>query len=111
LFLRPGVVLDPAWIEETAGFIGAVNERRAAIFRPLRRPAGSRPLALEALSLLGAALLGRPKPEQGLVIARSLYEELGGHEDDAAQPETGLIRRLGRRRIVMLRSGATQVAA
>ena len=41
----------------------------------------------------------------GLVISRRLYDELGGHRT-ATDPEANLIARLGRRRMLMLRSGA-----
>jgi hypothetical protein len=64
---------------------------------------------MEALGLLRLALVGRPRPEHGLIIARQLYEALGGHGEHA-DPEADLMRRLGRRRIVLLRSGAAQVA-
>jgi hypothetical protein len=60
---------------------------------------------IEAFSLMRAALGARPRPDQGLVIAKEHYERIGGHRDDAPDPETDLMRRLGRR-IVMLRSAA-----
>jgi hypothetical protein len=44
-------------------------------------------------------------PDQGLVISRRLYDELGGHRDAANDPEADLLARLGRRRVLMLRSG------
>jgi hypothetical protein len=40
------------------------------------------------------------------MISRQFYERIGGHRDDAADPEAELLRRLGRRRIVTLRSAA-----
>ena len=70
--------------------------------RPRRVPA-----LIEALTLLRLALGGRPKPQQGLIIARHLYDALGGHRDHA-DPEADLLRRLGRR-IVVLRGGAAQL--
>src|SRR5438874_2378447 len=66
---------------------------------------------IEALSLLRIALGGRPGPDQGLIISKALYAEVGGHRADAADPEAALIRSLGRRRIVMLRNGATATRA
>jgi glycosyltransferase involved in cell wall biosynthesis len=112
MFLRPGTVLDATWVDETALFIDdderhAPIRARAAVFRPGAPASSSRPLLIEALSLMRAALGARPRPEQGLVIAKELYERIGGHRDDAPDPETDLIRRLGRR-IVMLRSTAVR---
>jgi hypothetical protein len=58
------------------------------------------------LALLHAALGAAPNPRQGLLIARVLYDRLGGHRPDSREPERDLLRRLGRRRIVLLRTGA-----
>jgi hypothetical protein len=60
---------------------------------------------IEALALMRAALGARPRPEHGLVIAKHHYERIGGHRD-TSETEADLMRRLGRR-IVMLRSAAT----
>jgi glycosyltransferase involved in cell wall biosynthesis len=112
LFLAPGTVPDATWIEETRRFIEQADLRgcattRTAAFRP-GSPA-FRPALVEALALLWAALGARPDASQGLLIARSLYDALGGHRD-GAEPERDLARRLGRRRVVLLRSGAMAAA-
>ena len=52
-----------------------------------------------------AAFGAKPTASQGLVIARSFYDALGGHRD-VEEPERDLLRRLGRRRLVRLRTGA-----
>ena len=51
-----------------------------------------------------------PKPEQGLIVFKRHYVSLGGHAADAAKPESELLRRLGRARIVRLRSSAVMTA-
>jgi hypothetical protein len=106
LFLCPGVVLEATWIDETRRFIEETEVRdqtdsRAAVFRrgPLRST------LLEALALVGAALGAKPKASQGLLIAKSLYDALGGHRD-VEEPESDLLRRLGRQRLVRLRTAA-----
>jgi hypothetical protein len=114
MFLRAGTVLDATWIDETARFIEDDERRdlshsRAAVFRPVPGASVARPVLVEALSLLRAALGGRPRPDQGLLIAKHLYDRFGGHRDHA-DPESDLLRRLGRRRIVMLRSGAVNAS-
>jgi glycosyltransferase involved in cell wall biosynthesis len=108
LFLRPGIVPDATWIDETRRFIEETELRacagtHAALFRAA--PATFRPALIEALSLLRAALGARPKASQGLLIAKALYDALGGHRDIEA-PERDLVYRLGRRRTVLLRAGA-----
>jgi hypothetical protein len=107
LFLRPGVVPDGTWVAEVMRFVEAAElsghaDALAAVFSPA--PATARP-TLAALALVAAAF-GWLRPEQGLVIAKSLYERLGGHRDGVADCEADLLRRLGRRRILVLRSGA-----
>jgi hypothetical protein len=67
--------------------------------------AAFRPTLLEALALLWTALGARPNASRSLLIARSLYDALGGHRD-VAEPERDLARRLGRRRLILLRCGA-----
>lgn len=107
MFMRPGIALDPAWIGEVTRFIRRAEQQEratlAATFRPPATFAGS---ALgEAMALLRVALGGRARPEQGLLIAKSFYQQLGGHRADAADPEDDLLRRIGQRRIVLLRAG------
>jgi hypothetical protein len=114
MFLRPGTVLDSTWVDEAGRFIDEDERRdpdqsRAAAFRPAPAASAARPLMVEALALMRLALGARPRPEHGLIIAKHHYERMGGHRDDAAEPEADLMRRLGRR-VVMLRSGATATA-
>jgi glycosyltransferase involved in cell wall biosynthesis len=106
LFLKPGVVLEASWVEETRRLIEEVElgknpQVKAAVFRGGSRASPT----LEALALLRAALGAWPDPSQGLVIAKSLYEALGGHRDVPA-PERDLLRRVGRKRLVWLRTSA-----
>jgi glycosyltransferase involved in cell wall biosynthesis len=114
MFLRPGVVLDSTWIEEAHRFIEHVERSgqynvRAAVFRPAPAIVDSRPLLLEALSILKSALSRRPHPEQGLLISKRLYQQLGGHRAGIVDPESDLLSRLGRKRTIMLRSAAVNV--
>jgi glycosyltransferase involved in cell wall biosynthesis len=103
-FLRPGIILDAPWIGETRRFIELTRDSaRAAVFR--RAPAAPSPLR-EALTQAMAALGARPRPEQGLLISRRFYDALGGHRVEAADPESDLIRRIGRGRIVRLATPA-----
>jgi len=99
-FLRPGTVLDATWIGDAQRFAElSTRDASAAVFR---RGAPARAGVRDALSLLAAALGRRPRPEQGLLIAKPFYMALGGHSRSATDPEADLIRRVGRRRLVML---------
>jgi glycosyltransferase involved in cell wall biosynthesis len=111
MFLRPGIAPDLTWVAETLRFVeeaelSGQSDARAAVFSAA--PAMERPGRV-ALALMATAFGRRPRPDQGLVIARRLYDSLGGHRDQVADCETDLLRRLGRRRIVTLRSGVVKV--
>ena len=116
LFLRPGTVPDLTWIEETRRFIEHAElsgrvETRAATFRRTGEADTLRSAVAEGIGLIAAALGAQPRPQQGLLIAKSLYERLGGHRGEDADPERKFLRRLGRRRIVMLRSRTMMVVS
>jgi glycosyltransferase involved in cell wall biosynthesis len=108
MFLQPGTVPDATWIDETRRFIEEAELRGCAASYAAVYRAGSstfRPTLIEAIALLRAALGARPDPSQGLVIAKTLYDACGGHRE-LEETERDLIRRLGRRRLVLLRAGA-----
>ena len=112
LFLAPGTVPNVTWVDETRRFIEEAELRGsarscAAAFRPDLAPFQS-PL-VEVWALLCTALGAMPRASQGLLIAKAFYEALGGHRD-VETPERDLIRRVGRRRIVLLKCGAARVA-
>jgi glycosyltransferase involved in cell wall biosynthesis len=103
MFIQPGTVLYAPWTDDAIRFVEQPPPRnRAAVFR---RGAGPQTALREAWSFLIAAFRAA-RPEQGLLIARPLYDELDGHSESAADPQTEFIRRLGRRRIVTLPSTA-----
>src|SRR5262245_51452142 len=102
-FVQPGSIPGTAWIEELGRFIREYElaaDPQAAVFRP--RSSRGRSQFAEAFALLGAALGAGPRPSQGLLIPKSLYQSMNGHSAKASDPEADFLRRLGRRRIVML---------
>jgi glycosyltransferase involved in cell wall biosynthesis len=109
MFLRAGCVPEPGWIGAAQRFMETADRlagaRRAAVFRPPGVADLLRPGLAEIIDLMRVAFGGGAKPEQGLLIARRFYDALDGHPDDA-DAEAALLRRLGRRRIAMLSSGA-----
>jgi len=104
LFLRPGIVLDTPWIGEMRSFVERpVRDFHAAVFR---RALPAQSALREAMALFVGAIATRPRPEQGLVIAADFYHRTGGHFEQAADPESDLLRRIGRRRIARLSTRA-----
>ena len=106
LFLRPGTVLEASWGEEAPRFATDAERRgsveAAAVFRA--QPLSGRSFAAQALALFGEALRRTPDPGQGLIISREFYDFVGGHQLEAGDPEADLLRRIGRGRLVRLRS-------
>jgi len=97
MFLRPGSVPGPTWVDEVIAFVDQTSrqsEPNAAVFEPD---------ATSVRALLARVLRRSASPSQGLMIAKPLYLKLGGHSDTPA-PETALLRRLGRRRTTTLRT-------
>ena len=111
LFLRAGATPQSGWIEATDHFIStssAVDDKsKAAVFRAIDITDCARPRLAEIIALFVVAL-GAPKPEQGLLIPRRLYEAIGGH-GDGENAEADLLRKLGRRRLALLPAAVTTV--
>jgi glycosyltransferase involved in cell wall biosynthesis len=106
MFLRPGIAPDASWIPEVMRFVEEAELAgeplaRAAVFSP--GTPGRLPGALARLLRI------RPRPEQGLVVAKRRYDSLGGHRDGVANPETDLLRRLGSGRMAVLRTAAIMI--
>jgi glycosyltransferase involved in cell wall biosynthesis len=106
LFLTPGSVPGSRWIDDIQRFVQEARysglPMRAAVFRP--RP--SRSSMTDVLSLLATTLGAPPRPDRGLLIAKSHYDILGGHRAGDSDPERRLMRRIGRSRIELLGSRA-----
>lgn len=112
LFLRPETALEPGWETEVESFLAqAQMERpRAAVFRFALEEFGGEARRSEALANGRAALFALPYGDQGLLIPKRLYNRLGGYRALAHMEDADLVRRIGRRRLVSLRSRAVNVA-
>jgi len=104
LFLHPGTVLDTGWVGEAIRFVETAEPSLCAVFRRAAQPA--RTSTLGEIGALIRSGFHYPRPEQGLIVSKKHYASIGGHSAEAAKPESELLRRLGRSRIVRLRSGA-----
>lgn len=108
LFLDPGGILEEGWTREVRKFLDTIAragdvEQRAATFRLAYEGFGMKPRLAEAAATARLVLTGRPRAEQGLLISKLLYHKLGGHQR-GANAHRRLVAKLGRRRIVKLRS-------
>ena len=115
LFLHADTVLEVGWEREAAALMERVGNgarpATAASFRFALDDAGFRPRVLETLVGLRCLLLRLPYGDQGLLVPRRLYEQIGGYRALPLMEDVDLVRRLGRARLVLLRSRAVTSAA
>lgn len=110
LFLHSDTRLDAAAWASIGRTIAGGDAARAASFRfALDDPAWQARL-LELGVRARVALLALPYGDQGLLIHRSLYREVGGYRDLPLMEDVDLVRRLGRRRLARLDGTATTSA-
>ena len=108
LFLHADTVLDPGWRDEVARFTAMPRHAQmAAVFRfalndPL--PAARR---LERWVDRRVRHLGLAYGDQGLLIHRDFYRSLGAYRPLPLMEDVDLVRRIGRRRMVLLNARAT----
>ncbi len=114
LFLHADTVLQPGWESETYRHIRDIENGGkpdcAAAFRFALDDDGVLPGLLQAGVALRCRVLKLPYGDQGLLISRTLYEEAGGYRPVELMEDVDLVRRLGRRRIAILRSRAVTSA-
>jgi rSAM/selenodomain-associated transferase 2 len=110
LFLHADTALEPGWEREAATFVEAVDMGQqptaAAAFRFALDDSGLKPRLVEAGVSLRCALFRLPYGDQGLLIPKRLYQQIGGYRPMPVLEDVDMIRRLKRSCIVMLRSRA-----
>jgi rSAM/selenodomain-associated transferase 2 len=115
LFLHADTVLEAGWERDATAFMDAVDAGRrppaAAAFRFALDDTGLRPRLLERGVALRCALLRLPYGDQGVLIPKRLYAGIGGFSPLPLMEDVDFVRRLGRRRVVLLRSRAMTSAA
>jgi rSAM/selenodomain-associated transferase 2 len=112
LFLHADTCLEHGWARAVLDFAGeAGNRDKAAAFR--FRLGDDAPAArrLERVVAWRCRHLGLPYGDQGLLISRALYDRVGGFRALPLMEDVDLVRRVGRRRIVMLPAAAVTSAA
>lgn len=110
LFLHADTRLDAAAWAAAGRHVADGDATRAGSFRfALGDPAWQARL-LEVGVRLRVAMLALPYGDQGLLIHRSLYDQVGGFRDLPLMEDVDLVRRLGRARLVRLEGTATTSA-
>jgi rSAM/selenodomain-associated transferase 2 len=110
LFLHADTRLDEAAWAAIRRTIAQGAAGRAASFRLRLDNSAWQARVIELGVRLRVALLALPYGDQGLLIHRSLYEQVGGYRDLPLMEDVDLVRRLGRRRLARLDGTATTSA-
>ncbi|NWG46994.1 MAG: TIGR04283 family arsenosugar biosynthesis glycosyltransferase [Alphaproteobacteria bacterium] len=116
LFLHADTVLSPGWEAEARSLMsrtGAGQGARgevAAAFRFALDDASHKARRLERMVERRCRLLGLPYGDQGLLIPRAFYERLGGYRPVPLMEDVDIVQRIGRKRLVMMRSEAVTSA-
>jgi len=110
LFLHADTVLEAGWQEEAATLIDQVETgaraSSAAAFRFALDDVGLSPRVIEWGVGVRCATCALPYGDQGLLISRPLYDEIGGFKPMLLFEDVEIVGRIGRRRLTMLRAKA-----
>jgi len=93
LFLHADTVLDDGWADEARAFM-LDNPGKAAVFTLSFDAKGIAPALVAFGAMLRTKLLRAPYGDQGLLISRNLYDEIGGYEDMPLFEDVDIVRRL-----------------
>src|SRR5262245_49203015 len=114
LFLHADTVLEAGWEREASLFMERIDAKpgrpSAAVFRFALDDVGLKPRLLERLVAARCALLRLPYGDQGLLITRQLYDEVGEFRPLPLMEDVDFVRRLGRRRLTLLAARAVTAA-
>lgn len=111
LFLHADTALEDGWAAEAKEFIDRHSAGQcAAAFRFALDQQSAAARRLEAMVAWRCQFMGLPYGDQGLLLSRTLYEEIGGFASIPLFEDVDIIRRIGRARLVMLNSRAVTSA-
>ncbi len=108
LFLHADTVLEHGWGEEVTQFINTRSKagHEAAAFRFALNDKGLAPRFVEFMVGLRSHVFKLPYGDQGLLIHRNLYDEIGGYADLPLMEDVAIVRAIGARRLHILASRA-----
>ena len=111
LFVHADTVLADDWPRAVADFTGnPANARRAAAFAFALDDERWRARLVEKVVAVRCRLFALPYGDQGLLISRALYDQLGGYKPVALMEDVDLVRRAGRRRLHLFSTRAVTSA-
>ena len=103
LFLHSDTTLEEKWLYAVEEFIcQGHNGERAAAFRFVLDDDDPKARRLENVVAWRCAKFGLPYGDQGLLLSRQFYRQVGGYRDLPLMEDVDMVRRIGRRRLHML---------
>jgi rSAM/selenodomain-associated transferase 2 len=108
LFLHADTLLDEGWLAAVEQHLAASTAAACFTFR-LDDPSWQARV-IEAGVTFRVRLLGLPYGDQGLLISRTLYDQLGGFRPLPLLEDVDIVRRIGRRRLRQLDGAAVTSA-
>lgn len=111
LFLHADTKLAPGWEHAASAYMArTAGQRRAAAFRHALDHRARAARRIERLVAWRTRVLGLPYGDQGLLIPRAFYDEVGGFRPLPLMEDVDIVRRIGRRRIDRLDAAAVTSA-
>ena len=111
LFLHADTRLSERWEEEAFTYMaGPANAERAAVLTYRLNDPSSQARRVERLVAWRTRTLGLPFGDQGLLISRAFYDNIGGFKDMPLMEDIDIVRRIGKRRLAVLHSFAVTSA-
>jgi len=112
LFLHADTILQPGWDQEVETLLERLEKRGAngfdfaAVFTFALDDFSAWARMLERLVAWRCRLFGLPYGDQGLLLSRRRYDALGGYRPLQIMEDVDMVRRIGRRRLIFLRTAA-----
>ncbi len=114
LFLHADTLLEPGWELEVQQYLDEVRASggaaQAAYFRFRLNDRKRAARLLESIVSLRCAVLSLPYGDQGLLISKQHYDQIGGFNPIPLMEDVDLIRRIGRGRLSTMRHAAVTSA-
>jgi len=102
LFLHADTRLTPIWFKAVQQFIDEGNENKAAVFRFAFDDTSKSAKLIERGVDLRWKLFGLPYGDQGLLISKKLYHDIGGYKPIPLMEDVDIVRRIGKKRLELL---------
>lgn len=101
LFVHADTWLSTDWADAVRAHLNEAPDQAGAFKLAFRSPARKARL-VEALTNWRARTFGLPYGDQGLLISRALYEDIGGYDPVPLMEDVIIVRKIGKARLVEL---------